>query len=266
MEVATADRVKPRRLPGVDGVWVAIGADSVIFAILFLSFMQARLKDPAVFEASRQTLNMHLGGIDTLILLTSSWSVALAIQAIKRDLVDRVPRFLLGGALTGLMFMVSKSIEYFQKFADGITPGHQRLLHVVLHADRNSPLARCVWHQPADLLVDQVPARHLQHLNRVVPECVASYWHLVDLLWVVMFPLLYLHEGGLMSVLRERVTMGVAGPDGVDLRDDVGSVQGSVQPHRRGGRDLPDRRGQGQVRHPGLHGATRCTDPGACRR
>ena len=54
----------------MDGVWVFIGADSVIFAILFMSFMQDRLKNPALFEASRQTLNMHLGGIDTLILLT----------------------------------------------------------------------------------------------------------------------------------------------------------------------------------------------------
>jgi nitric oxide reductase NorE protein len=43
----------------VDGVWVAIGADSVIFAILFASFMQARLHNPAVFEASRHTLNMN---------------------------------------------------------------------------------------------------------------------------------------------------------------------------------------------------------------
>ena len=107
----------------MDGVWVFIGADSVIFAILFLSFMQDRLKNPALFEASRLTLNKNLGGIDTLILLTSSWSVALAVQAMKRDLVDREPRLLLGGALTGLMFVVSKSIEYFEKFAHGITPG-----------------------------------------------------------------------------------------------------------------------------------------------
>ena len=48
MEVVTTDRVKPRRLPGVDGIWVFIGADSVIFAILFLSFMQDRLHNPAV--------------------------------------------------------------------------------------------------------------------------------------------------------------------------------------------------------------------------
>jgi nitric oxide reductase NorE protein len=192
MPVATADRVKPRRLPGVDGVWVAIGADSVIFAILFMSFMQARLNDPGVFEASRQTLNMHLGGVDTLILLTSSWSVALAIQALKRGLIDRVPRYVLGGALTGLMFMVSKSIEYFQKFAEGLTPATNdfymwyftltgiHLLHVIF----GTCLLTYVW-------INSRRAAYSSS-NRVVPECVASYWHLVDLLWIVIFPLLYL--------------------------------------------------------------------------
>ena len=192
VEVVTADSVKPRRLPGVDGVWVAIGADAVIFAILFGSFMQARLKDPALFEASRHTLNMNFGGIDTLILLTSSWSVALAIQALKRDLVDRVPRYLLGGALTGLLFMMSKSIEYFQKFAKGLTPATNdfymwyftltgiHLLHVVF----GTSLLTYAW----------IKSRRgaYSSSNRVVPECVASYWHLVDLLWIVIFPLLYL--------------------------------------------------------------------------
>src|ERR1700761_3817742 len=101
MGVVTTEQVKPRRLPGVEGIWVFIGADSVIFAILFLSFMQDRLRNPALFEASRHTLNMHLGGIDTLILLTSSWSVALAVQAMKRDEIDREPRLLFGGAVAG---------------------------------------------------------------------------------------------------------------------------------------------------------------------
>src|ERR1700747_3640684 len=123
MGVVTTERVKPRRPPGVEGIWVFVASDWVIFAILFLTFMQDRLKNPALFEASRHTLNMHLGGLDTLILLTSSWSVALAVQAMKRDQIDREPRLLLGGAVTGLMFMASKSVEYFQKFAHGITPG-----------------------------------------------------------------------------------------------------------------------------------------------
>jgi nitric oxide reductase NorE protein len=192
VEVVTTDRVKPRRLPGVDGVWVFIGADSVIFAILFLSFMQDRLKNPAMFEASRHTLNMNLGGIDTLILLTSSWSVALAVQAMKRDQIDREPRLLLGGALTGLMFVASKSIEYFEKFTHGITPGTNpfymwyftltgiHLIHVVVGTSLLTYLWVRSWRGTYD------------HLHRAVPESVASYWHLVDLLWVVLFPLLYL--------------------------------------------------------------------------
>jgi nitric oxide reductase NorE protein len=190
--VVTAERVEPRRLPGVDGVWVFIGADSVIFGILFFSFMQERLHNPAMFEASRQTLNMHLGGIDTLILLTSSWFVALAIQALKRDLVGQVPRYLLGGMLTGLMFVVSKSIEYFQKFAHGITPGTDafymwyftltgiHLTHVLI----GTSLLTYLW------IRSRRGAYNSSH--RVVPECIASFWHLVDLLWIVLFPLLYL--------------------------------------------------------------------------
>jgi nitric oxide reductase NorE protein len=190
--VAATERVKPRRLPGVDGVWVFIGADSVIFAILFLSFMQERLKEPAVFEASRQTLNMHVGGIDTLILLTSSWSVALGVQAMKRDLVDREPLFFLGGALTGLMFVASKSIEYFEKFSHGINPGTNpffmwyftltgiHLIHVVV----GTSLLTYLWIRSRRGTYD--------HLHKAVPESIASYWHLVDFLWIVLFPLLYL--------------------------------------------------------------------------
>jgi nitric oxide reductase NorE protein len=190
--VVPTARAKTRRLPGVEGVWVFIGADSVIFAILFLTFMQDRLKNPALFEASRHTLNMNLGGIDTLILLTSSWSVALAIQALKRDLIERVPRYLLGGVLTGLMFVASKSIEYFQKFAHGLTPGTNpfymwyftltgiHLVHVLL----GTGLLAFLWGR------SRGGAFSTSH--RAVPESVASFWHLVDLLWIVLFPLLYL--------------------------------------------------------------------------
>lgn len=192
--MVTTEGVKPRRLPGVDGIWVFIGADSVIFAILFFNFMKDRLGDPALFEASRHTLNMNFGGVDTLILLTSSWSVALAVQAMKRDEIDREPRLLLGGAVTGLMFMVSKSIEYFQKFAHGLNPGTNpfymwyftltgiHLVHVVV----GTSLLTYLWVRSLRGTYD--------HLHRAVPESVASYWHLVDLLWIMIFPVLYLQR------------------------------------------------------------------------
>jgi nitric oxide reductase NorE protein len=190
-EVAiTADRpTKPRRLPGVDGVWVFIGADATIFAILFMSFMKDRLKAPGLFEASSDTLNYNLGGLDTLILLTSSWLVALGVQAAKRGEITRVPRFLLGGVLTGCAFAVSKSIEYTEKFVAGITPATDafymwyftltgiHLIHVLV----GTGLLTYLW----------IKARR-KNINIKGIECIASYWHLVDLLWIVLFPLLYL--------------------------------------------------------------------------
>src|SRR5882762_5966435 len=109
------------RLPGVDGLWVFIGFDATIFALLFASFQHDRHGDPAVFEAARQTLNFQLAGLDTLLLITSSWLVALAVQAVTRD-DDRAPWLLFGGTLTGAMFVVSKSVEYAEKLIDGITP------------------------------------------------------------------------------------------------------------------------------------------------
>ena len=191
MALATgADRV--RRLPGAEGIWALIGADAVVFAILFVSFMVERRRNPEVFEAGRQALNPNLGGIDTLILLTSSWTIALAIQAARRNAVDRIPGLLLGGVLTGVLFTVSKSIEYAGKFSQGITPATNgffmwyfvltgvHLLHVLI----GTSLLAFVW----------TGARRGAYgsANLVVPESVASFWHLVDLVWIMLFPLLYL--------------------------------------------------------------------------
>jgi len=158
-----------------------------------MSFMKDRRTDPGLFETSRLTLNLHLGGLDTLILLTSSYFVALAVQAVKRDELDRAPKFLLGGVLTGLMFVMSKSTEYGEKFAAGITPATDAFymwyftltgIHLA-HVLFGTGLLTFVW----------VKARRRNGGgNRVVLECVASFWHLVDLLWIVLFPLLYLQR------------------------------------------------------------------------
>lgn len=190
--VSAAPAARTGRLPGVDGIWALIGADSVFFAILFASFMTERRHNHTLFEVSRQSLDRDLGGIDTLILLTSSWTVALAIQALKRDQIQRMSRYLLAGALTGALFMVSKVIEYTAKIADGITPATNsfymwyftltgiHLLHVLL----GTGLLTFVW-------LGSRRGRY-RSTNAVLPESVASFWHLVDYLWIVLFPLLYL--------------------------------------------------------------------------
>lgn len=186
--------VRRPRLPGAEGLWVFLGADAVVFALLFGLFSQARQADPALFEASRRTLDVDLGGLNTLILLTSSWLVVLAIRALGRDELDRVPRLVLAGAATGALFVVSKAVEYVGAFAGGLTPvtnpffmwyfvlTGMHLLHVLLGLAALSSF----W--------VGARARRYGSGNRVVPECVASFWHLVDLLWILIFPLLYLQR------------------------------------------------------------------------
>jgi nitric oxide reductase NorE protein len=136
-------------------------------------------------------LNLTLAGLDTLLLLTSSWLVALAVQAVSRHRPERAPRLLLGGVLTGAGFVVSKSVEYTEKLVDGTTPatnsfyGWYFLLTGVhlAHVLAGTGLLTFTWRRSR---------RGVS--QRVLLECVASFWHLVDLLWIVLFPLLYLQR------------------------------------------------------------------------
>ncbi|WP_182378214.1 cytochrome c oxidase subunit 3 family protein [Nocardioides sp. WS12] len=180
------------RLPGVEGIWVLIGVDSVVFALLFASFLDARRSDPGGFDAARQSLNADLGGVNTLVLLTSSWVVALAIQALRDGVPRRASRLLILAVGTGSVFVAVKSFEYVDKLVAGTTPATSdffmwyfvltgiHLVHVLLGIG---------------LLVFVVVGvrRGRYGANRLaVPESVATFWHLVDLLWIVIFPLLYL--------------------------------------------------------------------------
>jgi nitric oxide reductase NorE protein len=176
----------------VEGVWVFIGADMVIFCVLFQSFMQDRKKDPTLFEVSRHALNYNFGGVNTLILLTSSWLAALAVDAAKRNNLTQVPRYIAGAFACGLAFMISKAIEYTEKLDAGISVHTNDFfmwyfsltgIHL-LHVAVGNVLLTMVWLKARRSAFDST--------HRAFLECVVSYWHMVDLLWIMLFPLLYL--------------------------------------------------------------------------
>jgi nitric oxide reductase NorE protein len=158
----------------VDGVWVLIGADLAVFGVLFASFMHDRVKSSHAFEESSRTLNFNFGGVDTLILLTSSWLVALAVDAAKRGPLSQVARRLAAGLVCGVAFVVSKSIEYADKLGSGISPKTDDFsmwyftltgLHLV-HVIVGSALLAVVWSKARNATFTS------QH--RVVLECIAS--------------------------------------------------------------------------------------------
>lgn len=182
----------PRRhLPGVEGVWVFVFADMAVFAVMFGAFMWDRQHNLEVFEVNRQLLNVDFGGINTLILLTSSMLVVLAIAALKQGRTRLAPPFLALALACGVTFIVLKVIEYREKFDAGISMlsndffmyyfvmTGMHLGHVVV----GTVILAALW----------AKSRSAQPGGRLTAyEGGATYWHMVDLLWVCLFPLLYL--------------------------------------------------------------------------
>lgn len=190
--IAVTSGIPARRLPGNTGIWVFILVDLIFFALLFLSFVIERSGKAALFAASQRTLNFELGLVNTLILLTSSWFVVLAVEAARAGRQTWVPRFLALAIACGLGFVAIKIVEYSAKFSAGITPLTNdffmfyflvtfiHFMHVIAGTGVLTFVAfraRRGAYQPGQV----------QGI-----EMAAIYWHMVDLLWVMLFPLIYL--------------------------------------------------------------------------
>lgn len=182
---------RPRAV-GDEGVWFFISADIALFAVFFAAFMVYRHGDPVLFEASRQLLSPGLGTLNTLILLTSSWLVALAVHAARDADRTAVVRFLAAGMLVGSGFAVTKAVEYSGKIGAGLTMVHNDFfmfywtltgLHFLHFLIGMVVLGVCLYKAKRDPL----DARFVVWI-----ESSGCYWHMVDLLWIVLFPMIYL--------------------------------------------------------------------------
>lgn len=193
-EQAAPDRETTTALPGDPGLWIFILADMGAFALFFLLFTMGRVGDPGLYERSRQALNVNLGMANTLILLTSSWAMVQAVQAARLGNRQRTVAFLVLALAVGSGFAVSKIAEYAAKAQAGISMLTNdfymyyfvltgiHFLHFLIGA--------------AAIVVTLAKARTqpLDGRYRVWIESVGCYWHMVDLLWIVLFPLLYLQR------------------------------------------------------------------------
>jgi nitric oxide reductase NorE protein len=190
---ATSERAHGagRRLPGVEGIWVLIAGDMMIFALLFGSFMHARSADVAAFESARHALSFHRGGVNTLFLLTSSWCVVMSLRSVREDHREAAVRWLGAGILGGAGFAISKVLEYAHEISAGHTAGSGDFfmyyfmmtgIHLV-HVLVGTLVLSIFWTRWRRSGLPSNPAGF---------ESAAAFWHMVDLLWIVLFPLLYL--------------------------------------------------------------------------
>lgn len=190
MSAALAEQPS-RRLPGDLFIWYIILLEGATFGVLFLAFAFTRLWHLELFNESQQRLDVSAGALNTALLLTASWCVARAVLAVRAGRRRPGLAWLGAGILGGVGFVVFKLLEYAEKGAEGIglstnlffdfyfilTGFH--LLHVLSGL---LALGMC----GLGLLRQQRSA-----LNPHALETAAAFWHLVDLLWLVLFPLVY---------------------------------------------------------------------------
>ena len=185
-----------RRIPGEPGIWVFVILDMLIFAEMFGIYAWYRADNYEAFHAAQAKVIPAFGLAYTLILLTSSWLVVLAISAARKAELDLADKLARGGLALGVSFAVLKLIEYGIKLSQGITPLTNdffmfffvmTFVHL-LHASVGIAVLAYMRRRIRNL----TPGVASDSKSFGVIETCGIYWHMVDLLWIVLFALFYL--------------------------------------------------------------------------
>lgn len=171
-------------LPGNPLMWVLILSEIVVFAAFFAMFAWMRAEERALFDASQLMLDPVMGGINTMVLLSSGLFAAFAVQAVLKDDVRRT-RICLGLALLlGLVFCGVKLVEYADKIDAGLMP-ETNTFFAFYYLLTGFHFAHVIFGLALLGLV-------MWRTSLANVETVTAFWHMVDLIWIVLYPLLYL--------------------------------------------------------------------------
>jgi nitric oxide reductase NorE protein len=193
-EEEVGDRPAPRvpSLPGDVGFWTFIAADATLFALLFFQFSLDRSSHVALFDAGQRELLVPLGAVNTVVLVTSSWLLASAVRAAHQRNARRATRLIAGTVLLGLLFAVLKVAEYQVELSSGHTVSSSSFFMYYFIITGIHLLHLIVGVIALVVIGLRVRRDTGEPREQMILECGASYWHLIDLLWMFIFPLIYL--------------------------------------------------------------------------
>lgn len=183
------------------GMVIFLASEAMLFGALIMGLLAMRGFEPAAFASTSQRLDLLAGSANTAVLLTSSLLVATGAGAWKLDRCRLATGMLALAALLGIAFLAIKGSEYYQEYGEGLMPGvgpkqdfgsagvrmfmdgyfvatGLHAFHVLIGV---AMLAGCSWR-----------LRGPNPPSKVGIENVGFYWHLVDIVWVFLFPILYL--------------------------------------------------------------------------
>ncbi len=178
-------------LPGDFAIWVFIFAELTLFGVLFTAYAFARASHIQLFDAEQRLLDRQTALINTLLLITSSYAVVRAVLAIRADQRRNCVRWLLAAMGLGGGFLVLKVREFAHDATLGITISHNlfdmfylsltffHFMHVILGMVILAAVAF------------RAHGGHYSASSHAGVETGGAYWHMVDLLWVILFALVY---------------------------------------------------------------------------
>jgi cytochrome c oxidase subunit III len=184
------------------GMWIFIFSELLIFGALFLVYSVYRYMHPVAFELAANELDVVVGTINTVILLVSSMTIAMSITAVRYGNKKHALMLLGATLLLALVFMVNKYFEWSDKISHGLFPGSEQMQALGygdtlfyglyyfltgLHA-----LHILVGIGLILYVIYAVRKEEIHSTDSVYLENVGLYWHLVDLIWIFLFPLFYL--------------------------------------------------------------------------
>jgi nitric oxide reductase NorE protein len=171
-------------LPGEPIMWILIASELVVFGAGFAGFLGARALDPETFAAGQATLDRVAGALNTLVLVTSGFCAAVAVRRAEAGRPGGTRAWLGGAAALGVAFLLIKAVEYADKAAHGIGIESDAFftfyyLLTGFHA----------LHVVAGIVILGLVSIRPSATN---VETGAQFWHMVDLVWVLLFPVVYL--------------------------------------------------------------------------
>ena len=194
--VTESETGQAQSLPGDSGVWAFIIADMGAFAMFFLIFTVGRVGAPELYESSRQHLNANFGLLNTIILLTSSYFMVRAVEAARKADRARTVRNLVWSIFIGLGFAIIKILEYKNKGDAGIGLTTNEFYTYYFAFTGIHFLHYIIGIAALLMMLAKARSEALDERFRAWIESVGCYWHMVDLLWIMLFPMLYLQRAG----------------------------------------------------------------------
>ena len=190
--------VKPREETGLYnaklGIWLFLASEIMLFGGLFSAYILLRVGSPVWPPSGETHLNIPLATINTFNLILSSWTIVKSWIALKENDLKGYKTFMGITLLCSILFLIIKYFEYTAKFHHGIFPSTDNFFGIYftltglhgLHVIGGLILNYYHW-GPGIKMWDTEPERFT---NRI--EVAGLYWHFVDLVWIFLFPILYL--------------------------------------------------------------------------